>query len=77
MGIAMSARFFTVIKLAVLLTTFMMVGVGAVWAAGIVDDATAADYAIKAAAIMGVFTAGMLVVAAIGGGPSGNGKPEA
>jgi len=74
MGIAMTARFYTVIKLAVLLTTFLMVGVGAVWAADIISTETASDYAIKALAIMGVFTAGMLVVAAIGGGPSGNSK---
>ena len=74
MGIAMTSRFFTVIKLAVLLTTFMLVGVGVVWAAGVVSAETATDYAIKAAAIMGVFTAGMLVVAAIGGGPGGDSK---
>jgi len=73
----MTGRMFTVIKLAVLLTTFLMVGVGALWAADIFSSETASDYAIKALAIMGVFTAGMLVVAAIGGGPAGNGDSDA
>ena len=72
----MASRFITVIKLAVLLTTFLMVGVGALWAADILSGETAGDYATKALGVMGVFTAGMLVVAALGGGPAGNGAPK-
>ncbi|MHC4953676.1 MAG: hypothetical protein ACYTGZ_07285 [Planctomycetota bacterium] len=71
----MTSRFLTVIKLAVLFTTILMVGIGGLWAAEIIAKDAAGDYAVKALAIMGVFTAGMLVVAALGGGPAGNGDP--
>jgi hypothetical protein len=76
MGNVMTARFITVIKLAVFLTTLLMVAVGALWAADVFSKETAGDYAVKSLLIMGVFTAGMLVVAAIGGGPGGGPKKE-
>ena len=71
----MTSRYLTVVKLAILLTTFLMVAVGSLWVADILSNETATDYAVKSLGIMGVFTAGMLVVAALGGGPAGKSEP--
>ena len=70
----MSSRYFTVVKLAVLLTTILMVGLGSLWVLDILATEVASDYAVKVLGVMGIFTIGMLVVAALGGGPAGNGS---
>lgn len=67
----MPRRFASVLKLALLMTTVILTGVGILWVGDILTTETAQDYALKALLIMGVFTVGMLVVAGLGGGPSG------
>ena len=76
MTIVMTTRFITVIKLAALLTSFLLVGVGALWSADVVPNAVAGEYAMNSFAIMGVLTAGLLVVAALGGEPAGKHSPS-
>jgi hypothetical protein len=69
----MPRRFASVLKLALLMTTVILTGVGILWVSDVFTAETAKDYALKALLIMAVFTVGMLVVASLGGGPSGSG----
>lgn len=69
--VAMPRRFNSVLKLALLLTTVILTGVGILWVGDIFNDATAKDYAVKSLLVMAVFTVGMLVIASLGGGPAG------
>ena len=69
----MPRRFSSVLKLAVLMTTVILTGVGILWVTDIFTGEVAQDYALKALMVMGVFTVGMLVIAGLGGGPSGSG----
>ena len=75
--VAMPSRFASVLKLSVLLTTLVLMGVGILWVADIFSTETAKDYGLKALLVMAVFTVGSLVIASLGGGPAGpkNGPP--
>ena len=67
----MPRRFNSVLKLAVLFTTVLLTGIGIFWAADVLSSNEAGEWAIKTLLVMGVMTVGMLVVASLGGGPSG------
>ena len=70
----MPRRFASVLKLSLLMTTVILTGVGILWVSDVFTAETAKDYAVKGLLIMAVFTVGMLVVAGLGGGPSGGSK---
>ena len=74
----MPTRFASVLKLAVLFTTVLLTGIGILWVADVFTSDQASDWALKSLLVMGVMTVGMLVVASLGGGPSGpSGEPPA
>ena len=67
----MPSRIFSVLKLAILLAALLGGGIGIAWVTEILTDASAKDYLVKSLGVIGVFTVVMLIVASLGGGPSG------
>ena len=67
----MPRRFNSVLKLAVLFTTVLLTGIGIFWVADVFSSDQAQEWALKSLLVMAVLTIGMLVVASLGGGPSG------